>query len=54
MAIDNDIGIASTLTVANSLQLNATGIDVLNGFEQDLIAYNENGDLIIRDILIKD
>ena len=30
------------------------GIDVLNGFEQELIAETENGNLVVRDLLVKD
>jgi hypothetical protein len=31
-----------------------TGIDVFNGFEQELITENENGNLVIRNLLVKD
>ena len=31
-----------------------TGIDVLDGFEQELIAETGNGGLVIRDLLVKD
>ena len=30
------------------------GIDVLHGFEQELIAETENGNLVIRNLLVKD
>jgi hypothetical protein len=30
------------------------GVDVLNGFEQQLATSNENGDLVVRNLLIKD
>jgi hypothetical protein len=30
------------------------GIDVLNGFEQELVTETENGNLVIRNLLIKD
>jgi hypothetical protein len=54
LAVDDDPGIASTLTIPGFSNWNAVGMDVLNGFEQKLIISNENGNLIIRDLLIKD
>ena len=30
------------------------GIDVLNGFEQELITETGNGNLVIRNLLVKD
>ena len=54
LAVDDDPGIASTLTIPGFSNWNAVGMDVLNGFEQKLITSNENGNLIIRDLLIKD
>jgi hypothetical protein len=32
----------------------AVGIDVLYGFEQELITDMENGNLVIRDLLVRD
>lgn len=54
VAVEENIGVASIITIPDFSNWNATGIDVLNGFEQKLITRNENGDLIVRDILIKD
>ena len=31
-----------------------TGIDVLQGYEQELVASEEGGNLVIRDLLVKD
>ena len=31
-----------------------TAIDVVNGFERQLVATVENGNLVIRDLLVKD
>jgi len=53
-AVDYDTGIPFTLTIPDFANWNATGIDVLNGFEQKLITNSENGDLIIHDFLLKD
>jgi hypothetical protein len=54
VAVDDDLGISSTLTIPGFADWNATGIDVLNGFEQKLITGNDNGNLIIQGLLIKD
>jgi len=54
IAVDHDAGIPSKLVIPRFAGWNAKGIDVLNGFEQELMSSNEDGDLIIRDILIKD
>jgi len=54
VAVDDDPGTPSTLTIPGFADWNATGVDILNGFEQELITSTENGDLIIRDFMIKD
>jgi len=54
VAVDDDPGTPSTLTIPGFADWNATGVDILNGFDQELITSTENGDLIIRDLLIKD
>lgn len=53
-AVDIDGGDPSVLTIQDYSGWKATGIDVLNGFQQELITNNENGKLVIRDLLIKD
>jgi hypothetical protein len=54
VAEDEDEGDFVTLKFQGSDAKHAQLIDVLNGFEQELIVENVNGDLFIRDILIKD
>jgi hypothetical protein len=54
VAVDDDPGVSSVVTITGYSGWNANGIDVLNGFEQKLIASDINGDLVIRGILIKD
>ncbi len=54
VAMDEDPGVSSMLIIPGFAGWNATGIDILNGFEQSLITSSENGDLIIRDFLLKD
>ena len=53
-AVDYDPGILSTLIIPDFADWNATGIDVLNGFEQELISTIEDGNLVINDLFIKD
>jgi parallel beta-helix repeat protein len=53
-AVDFDPGIASIISIPGFSNWHAAGMDILNGFEQELITRNENGNLIIRDLLIKD
>jgi hypothetical protein len=54
VAVDYDPGIPATLTFPGTSAQKVIGIDVLHGFEQDLIVDNENGDLVVNNFLIKD
>ena len=54
VAQDKDSGIATTLTFPDQSAHVAVGIDVLYGFEQELITDMENGNLVIRDLLVRD
>ena len=54
IAVDYDPGVLATLTFPNLSAQKVIGIDVLHGFEQELIIENENGNLVIRNFLIKD
>ena len=53
-AADFDPGIPTTLVIPGFADWNATGIDVLNGFEQALITRGKNGDLVINNFFLKD
>jgi len=53
-AVDYDPGVSTTLTFPGISAQSVTGIDALNGFEQELIAETEDGNLVIRDLLVKD
>jgi len=53
-AVDFDPGISTTLVIPGFAGWNATAIDVLNGFEQELMTSSENGDLLISDFLLMD
>jgi hypothetical protein len=54
VAVDYDPGQPSTLTFRDVSASKVIGIDVLHGFEQELIIEMENGNLMIRNFLIKD
>ncbi|MFA9402476.1 MAG: hypothetical protein ACERKY_05365 [Anaerolineales bacterium] len=54
VAVDDHPGVKTTLTFPGLSAQDVLGIDVLNGVEQELITETENGDLIIRNLLVKD
>ena len=53
-AVEDDPGTPSSISLPGFSGWNATGIDTLNGFEQELITTHENGKLVISNFLIKD
>jgi hypothetical protein len=53
-AVENDHGVGSTITINDFSAENAIGIDVVHGFEQELITDAIDGNLIIRDLQLKD
>ena len=53
-AVDNDPGIPATLTFPGFSAEEVVGIDPIFGFEQQMIATVENGNLVVRDLLVKD
>jgi hypothetical protein len=54
IAVDDDPGIRATLTFPGLPAGEVKGIDVLHGFEQHMLADDADGNLIIRDLLVKD
>jgi len=54
VAVEIDSGMLATLTIPSISVGEVTGIDVLYGFEQQLITSSENDNLVIRGLLIKD
>jgi hypothetical protein len=54
VAVDNDPGAKCTLSVPGFSAQKVMGIDILNGFEQQMITSTEGKNLIIHDLLIKD
>jgi len=53
-AVEDDIGIVSTLTITDVSASSVTGINVFDGFEQEQIAETVDSDLVIHDLLVKD
>lgn len=54
VAADYDPGITATLTFSGFVDHQVTGIDVLYGYQQPLMTDTVDGDLVIRDLLVKD
>ncbi|NIM92945.1 MAG: hypothetical protein GTO18_04450 [Anaerolineales bacterium] len=54
VAVEIDSGMLATLTIPNFSAGEVKGIDVLYGFEQQLITSSENDNLVIQGLLIKD
>ncbi len=54
VAVDNDPGIEATLTFPGFSAQKVVGIDVLHGFEQQIITSTEDGSLVISNLLVKD
>ncbi len=54
VAVDDDPGINTTVIIPSVAAQKVVGIDVLNGFEQELITNTRDGDLVINNLLVKD
>ncbi|MGB3716200.1 MAG: hypothetical protein WA996_17405 [Candidatus Promineifilaceae bacterium] len=54
VAVDDDPGVAATLILPDFSDQRVVGIDVLHGYEQQMITSDEDGNLVIRDLLVKD
>ena len=54
IAQDEGLGVPATITFPGLTAGSATGIDVLHGFEQELVFETDGEDTIVRDLLIKD
>jgi hypothetical protein len=54
IAAEYDPGIPSTLTIPGLGDYDATGLDVLYGYQQPIISENVDGNLVIRDLLVMD
>lgn len=54
IAQDEDPGVPATITFEGLAAGSAAGIDVLHGFEQELVFEIDGDDTIVRDLLVKD
>ena len=54
VAVEDDPGVTTTLSFPGLSAQKVVGIDVLNGFEQQLITSEEDGNLVIQGLLVKD
>jgi len=54
VAADYDPGITATVTFSGFADHQARGIDVLYGYQQQMITGTVDGNLVIRDLLVKD
>ncbi len=54
IAVEDDPGVNTTLTLPSLSAQKVIGVDVLHSFEQELIIETEDGDLVIRNLLVKD
>ncbi len=53
-AIEDDPGVSATLTFPGLSAQKVVGIDVLNGFEQEMLIDNQDDNLLINNLLVKD
>ena len=54
VASEDNSGVSAILTLPGLTAHNVIGMDVLNGFEQQLVTNDENGNLVVRNLLVKD
>ena len=54
IAVDDDPGVTATLTVPGVSAQRVMGIDILKGFEQQMVTNTEGGNLVISNLLVKD
>ena len=54
LAIDDDPGVNSTITLPNDTYQKVVAVDILNSFQQELITSVENGSTVIQNLLVKD
>jgi hypothetical protein len=54
VALDYDPGVPTMLTLPGFTNHTVVGVDILRGYEQPIVTSVEGGDLVIRDLLVKD
>jgi hypothetical protein len=53
-AVDDDPGVPAKLTIPGITDHTVTGIDVLHGFQQQMVTSEDDGNLVIHNLLVKD
>jgi len=54
VAVDNDPGVGAHLILPGYTAHDAVGIDILNGFEQELLVETAGGDTVVSHLLVRD
>ena len=54
IAVDDDPGVKATLTIPNFSAETVMGIDVLKAYQQSIKTSNEDGNLVIQDLIVRD
>ena len=54
VAVDDDLGVSANLTIQDITSEDVMGVDVLNGYQQSLVTSNENGNLAIQNLIVRD
>ena len=54
IAVENDPGVETSITIPDFSASQVVGIDVLYGLEQELITETEDNAIVIRNLLVKD
>jgi hypothetical protein len=54
VAVDVDPGVKANVTILGLYAQNVMGIDVLNGFKQPIVVSNEDGNLTINNLIVRD
>ncbi len=54
VAVDDDPGVNATLTIPSLLAQEVSGVDVLEGYQQDVVASNNDGNLVIENLKVRD
>ena len=54
VAVDEDLGVNATLTIPNLSVKKVIGIDVLEGYQQDVVTTDGNGKLVIQNLKVRD
>ena len=53
-AVDEDPGVQANLLLRGFSATSVVGVDIRNGMEHEILTSPQNGDLMIRNLLVKD